>query len=126
VADLSSKLSLMQSPSKVTKTPPASPTPRHRRSKTPKHDESSYAGQSHKSNTTMDMDLENIIDDAMGNCDNLMIDNEVTGVDIMKDTCCASNSIDNNNDLENTSNNFCFPGAPYNCSSTQWRWRTTS
>ena len=110
VADLSSKLSSMQSPSKVTKTPPASPTPRHRRSKTPKHDESSYAGQSHKSNTTMDMDLENIIDDAMGNCDKL-IDNEGT-VDIMKDTCCASNSVDNNNELENTSNNFCIPGAP--------------
>ena len=99
VADLSSKLSEMQSPSKVTKTPPASPTPRHRRSKTPKHDESSYAGQSHKSNTTMDMDLENIIDDAMHNCENL-IDNEGTGVDIMRDTCCAS--VDNNNDLENT------------------------
>jgi hypothetical protein len=59
----------------------------------------------------MDMDLENnIIDDAMGNCNNL-IDNEGT-VDIMKDTCCESNSVDNNNDLENTSNNFCIHGAP--------------
>lgn len=104
VADLSSKLSLMQSPSKVTKTPPASPTPRLRRSKTPKHDDSSCAGQIHKSNTTMDMDLENNIDDTMAN--NNLIDNEGTGVDITKDTCCASNPVDNNNemnvDLENT------------------------
>ena len=104
VADLSSKLSEMQSPSKVTKTPPASPTPRLRRSKTPKHDDSSCAGQIHKSNTTMDMDLENNIDDTMANTN--LIDNEGTAVDIMRDTCCASNSVDNNNDLENTSNNL--------------------
>ena len=105
VADLSSKLSLMQSPSKVTKTPPASPTPRLRRSKTPKHNDSSCAGQKiHKSNTTMDMDLENNTNDTMAN--NNLIDNEGTGVDITKDTCCASNPVDNNNemnvDLENT------------------------